>query len=232
MFRELLHNSWYNDRSRRLRQLRNYSGKAKEHARRMRSNGITLQQIANELDVSLQTVHRWTSKSAEATQILYKERNAEYIKKRKNAYMKKYRIDNPYQKKRQASERRDPESRIIRKKLRSRIRYAIKNNAKAANTAELLGCSVDELLRNWDQRYTVTWRLNKDLHIDHIRPCASFNLLDKRQQFVCFNWRNLQLLPAKDNIAKGDLWTKEMELQWIEMMLASGFEGDLFLVFN
>ncbi len=48
---------------------------------------------------------------------------------------------------------------------------------------------------NWDNRRT--W------HIDHIRPCASFDLTDPEQQKVCFNFRNLQPLFAIDNLKKG-----------------------------
>ena len=40
-------------------------------------------------------------------------------------------------------------------------------------------------------------------HIDHIKPCASFDLTDVNQQMECFNYKNLQPLWAKDNLAKG-----------------------------
>jgi hypothetical protein len=40
-------------------------------------------------------------------------------------------------------------------------------------------------------------------HVDHIRPCASFDLTDPEQQAICFHYTNLQPLWAIDNIKKG-----------------------------
>ena len=44
------------------------------------------------------------------------------------------------------------------------------------------------------------------LHIDHIRPVSSFNLTGKVDDefLACWSLDNLQLLPAKENIRKGD----------------------------
>ena len=40
--------------------------------------------------------------------------------------------------------------------------------------------------------------------IDHIRPCASFDLGKETQQYECFHYTNLQPLWYIDNIKKGD----------------------------
>ncbi len=42
------------------------------------------------------------------------------------------------------------------------------------------------------------------VHIDHIRPCASFDLRDPDQQRACFHHTNLQPLWAADNLRKSD----------------------------
>ena len=54
----------------------------------------------------------------------------------------------------------------------------------------------------------MTWEdfMNGKIHIDHIRPCASFNLNDPSQQKICFHYTNLQPLWAKDNLRKGTKW--------------------------
>lgn len=48
---------------------------------------------------------------------------------------------------------------------------------------------------SWDN-YGTDW------HIDHIVPCAYFDLTNENHQRVCFNWRNLQPLWKKDNLSK------------------------------
>ena len=40
-------------------------------------------------------------------------------------------------------------------------------------------------------------------HIDHIKPCASFDLTQEDQQKECFHYTNLQPLWAIDNLKKG-----------------------------
>jgi hypothetical protein len=41
-------------------------------------------------------------------------------------------------------------------------------------------------------------------HIDHIRPCASFNLENEIERHMCFHYTNLQPLWAFDNVSKSD----------------------------
>ena len=52
----------------------------------------------------------------------------------------------------------------------------------------------------------MTWENYGKWHIDHIRPCASFDLTDIEQQKICFNYKNLQPLWAEDNFKKSDKW--------------------------
>jgi hypothetical protein len=49
----------------------------------------------------------------------------------------------------------------------------------------------------------MTWDNYGEWHVDHIQPCASFDLSDPKQLAECFNWSNLQPLWAKENISKG-----------------------------
>lgn len=96
--------------------------------------------------------------------------------------------------------------------LKNRIQQAIKANfgRKAYKTSELLGCTVTEFKAwiasqfsegmSWDNYGYETW------HIDHIRPCASFDLTDPEQQKQCFHYTNQQPLWAKENMSKGDTW--------------------------
>ena len=103
----------------------------------------------------------------------------------------------------------DPLFRLIHN-MRTRVNHAIKANSgeKAEKTMELLGCSVQHVRDHLESQFTegMTWETQGEWHIDHIRPCASFNLEDPEEQKKCFHWTNLQPLWAADNIRKGDKW--------------------------
>lgn len=80
---------------------------------------------------------------------------------------------------------------------------------KSANTQKLLGADFATVKLHIEALFTegMTWeKLGKEIHIDHIRPCASFDLTDPEQQKQCFHYTNLQPLWAKDNISKHSLW--------------------------
>lgn len=42
--------------------------------------------------------------------------------------------------------------------------------------------------------------------VDHVRPCASFDLTNPEQQRSCFHWTNLQPLFVHENLIKGSSW--------------------------
>lgn len=92
--------------------------------------------------------------------------------------------------------------------LRGRIRAAIKGDVKTGSSIDLLGCPIDTLKRHLESQFTegMTWD-NYGFygwHIDHIKPCASFDLTLDEEQKKCFHYSNLQPLWAKDNLQKGD----------------------------
>lgn len=110
-----------------------------------------------------------------------------------------------YNRKRKTS---DPNYRLATL-LRGRVYRAIRRGSgtKMKGSVELLGCSIAELMTYLEARFLpgMTWQNHtiQGWHIDHIRPCASFDLTDIEQQKACFHYTNLQPLWAKDNIAKG-----------------------------
>ena len=88
---------------------------------------------------------------------------------------------------------------------RVRINKALKCGYKDSSSKELLGCEMDfykEYLEkqfkpdmNWDN-YGSLW------DIDHIRPCATFNLSLEEEQKKCFHYTNTQPLYKKENQTK------------------------------
>ena len=89
--------------------------------------------------------------------------------------------------------------------LRGRIWEVLKRNTKSATTMELTGCSTKELKQQLEKQFQVgmTWQNYGQWHIDHIKPCASFDLSKPGEQKKCFHYTNLQPLWARDNLSKG-----------------------------
>lgn len=95
---------------------------------------------------------------------------------------------------------------ILRKRLRNALKRARHRKAvKCASTLHMLGCSIDEFIKHIEQQFQpgMSWQNHGVWHIDHVLPCASFDLTDPEQQKTCFNFSNMQPLWAKDNISKG-----------------------------
>jgi hypothetical protein len=91
--------------------------------------------------------------------------------------------------------------------LRARILRALDNDQKKLDgTLKTLGCSVDFLRQYLESKFLdgMTWDNHGDYwHIDHIRPCATYDLTDPKQYAECFHYTNLQPLIWIDNLKKG-----------------------------
>jgi hypothetical protein len=90
---------------------------------------------------------------------------------------------------------------------RNRIRAAIKNQWKAESSLCLTGCkSWHEVKNHLESKFEkgMSWENMGEWHIDHIKPCSSFDLTDPEEQKRCFHYTNLQPLWAKDNLSKSD----------------------------
>lgn len=102
----------------------------------------------------------------------------------------------------------------IRTTLRSRLKHAIDGNIKKLSAIKLLGCTVEYFISyieskllpdmTWENYGNPNGNHSDCWHIDHIIPCARFNLVDLEQQKLCFHYTNLQPLWAKDNLSKAD----------------------------
>ena len=91
--------------------------------------------------------------------------------------------------------------------LRIRMYDVLKGRTKSDTTKNLLGCSIEDFKKylesnfkkgmNWDNYGRGGW------HIDHIKPCASFDLSKEKEQRKCFFFKNLQPLWELENLKKG-----------------------------
>jgi hypothetical protein len=140
------------------------------------------------------------------TDKLYREKNKDKInatkEKRKDITREKARIRSNEKSKTDISYR-------ILKNLRSRIRFALKKGQikKADTTENLLGCTVPEFKAYFTSLFTndMSWNdfMAGKIHIDHIIPCAKFDLTNEEEQRICFHYTNLQPLWSTDNLKKG-----------------------------
>ena len=150
----------------------------------------------------------------------YRKNNIEKVREQeRNLYYKridyyiKYREDNKEHYKKWRDENKDKKYEYMKERLkipqwrialrcRTRIRRALKNIPKTNKTQDLIGCSWQELVNNLENT-KVPGKDYTNAHIDHIKPCASFDLTDPEQQKECFHYTNLQFLPAIENLQKG-----------------------------
>ena len=85
---------------------------------------------------------------------------------------------------------------------RNRLGYALKGKVKPARTMELVGCTAKELIGYLQELIPENADL-KNYHIDHIRPCASFDFSNPEDIEKCFHYSNLQPLTPQANMRKG-----------------------------
>jgi len=91
---------------------------------------------------------------------------------------------------------------------------------KSRSTFKLLGCSIADFMRHLETRFQegMTWENYGEWQIDHVKPCASFDLTDPKQQEICFHFSNLQPLWERDNKSKSD----RDYYEWIELQNTIG----------
>ena len=97
----------------------------------------------------------------------------------------------------------------LRKTVMNRIWSAMKGQrVNGVGSFSMVGCPVKFLRGYIEGKFEngMTWDNYGEWHVDHIRPCASFDLSDKEQVIQCFNWRNLQPMWASENSSKGSFY--------------------------
>lgn len=168
---------------------------------------------------------------------IYRQNNAEKIRKYKRSYyeshkkmqaikQQKYRqthqsLINLYQKLRRVTNINFKISHY----MRVRINQALRNNTKVMTTMKLVGCTIERLKQHLESQFDkgMSWRnygrgygnrKMREWHVDHIRPCASFDLSKEKEQKKCFHYTNLQPLWAKENREK---YNKFGGIKWLKL---------------
>jgi len=141
----------------------------------------------------------------------YRLKNKEYYKQ----HNKKYRLKNKeYYKQHNKQYQKQKRKTDLRFNLNHRMSYAIwkslKGNKAGRHWESLVGYTVEDLINHLKTTLPphCTWNdyMEGKLHIDHRIPKSVFNFtkythIDFRN---CWSLSNLQLLPAEENLIKGD----------------------------
>lgn len=136
----------------------------------------------------------WTKNNIEKRRSIWKTyyyKNKIKLNKNKIKYRNKIYATDPYFK--------------LYTSIRTRINKVIKNNVKCKKTIDLLGIDIKGLWKHLESKFKkgMTKENHGKWHIDHIIPCALFDLSDPKQQAKCFHYTNLQPLWAHENLSKG-----------------------------
>lgn len=76
--------------------------------------------------------------------------------------------------------------------------------------SNILGFSSEELLSHFGVS-----EIPKGFHIDHIIPINAYSFSSINEEFLkCWNIKNLRIIPAKDNLSKGDKINKKLILEY------------------
>lgn len=97
---------------------------------------------------------------------------------------------------------------VIKRRLRGRVRDIVKamsRKHKYKSSLVLLGCDMEFFKKYIENKFNdgMCWDRISEIHIDHIKPCDSFDLTKLEEQEKCFHYTNLQPLWWMDNLSKG-----------------------------
>ena len=184
------------------------------------------QYYAQNLDTVTERIRQYQKQNAQhlfQARRIYKERHRSAIQKKDAAYYaahkeelkrqrKQHFLSNPdaarqCRKARHQKYMKLPEFRMKRN-IRTRIWESLNGKHKTDKTLQLTGCSVPELIKHLESKFTegMSWDNygRNGWHIDHIKPCISFDLSNPEEQRRCFHYTNLQPLWEFDNLSKND----------------------------
>ena len=144
----------------------------------------------------------------------YREKNKEVVDAYKKEYNKTY-SPKYYEKNREKKlaysykyhreRKKTDENFRLASLLRTRFYHALKNGHKMKSVIKLVGCTIEEFRLYLESLFypEMTWENHGDIwEIDHILPCASFDLTLLEEQKKCFHYSNHQPLFKTTKIAE------------------------------
>ncbi len=99
--------------------------------------------------------------------------------------------------------------------IRNRIKDALNGNYKTGSAVSDLGCTIEEFKVYIEKQFKneMTWdnQGGEDgWQLDHIRPLASFDLMNRGEFLKAVHYTNYQPLSKDENLRKNSLWNGSM----------------------
>jgi hypothetical protein len=93
---------------------------------------------------------------------------------------------------------------LVKRSIRHRLWKVAKGMISGHRTVEYLGCSASEFRRHLERLLEpgMSWSNYGDWEIDHIKPCASFDLSIHEELLKCFNYTNTRPMWRSENRKK------------------------------
>jgi len=131
-----------------------------------------------------------------------------WSKEKQKASEQKYRLNNPEKIKEKYKKYAQNINRRVRDSLNHRIAGAllVNNSRKNNKTINYIGCDIP-FFKKWIEYQFVnnmSWDNYGEWHLDHVKPCYCYNLVNDNDIKECFNWKNYQPLWKKDNLIKSN----------------------------
>lgn len=135
--------------------------------------------------------------------------NKEQILEYKKQYHQEHKeYENEYAKKMHAFKKVTDKKYVLRVRMRNLIKHSFERQgySKKSHTYEIIGTDYDtfynHLLQTFLKNYGYEWDGKEEVHIDHIIPLSTAN--SEEEIIALCNYKNLQLLKAKDNLDKSN----------------------------
>jgi len=141
--------------------------------------------------------HEKTKKGKLTHKKYYENHKSERIEYQKQYIQKRYNEDMNFR---------------LRVNLRSRLYQTIRGKYRSKTLPNIMNCTIEQLIQYLTDQFdfNMTWEnYGKYWEIDHIKPCASFDLSKSPEQKKCFHYSNLQPLEVSKNRSKNNnIWRK------------------------